>query len=147
MESGCAPRDCGSRGIESGLHRRLKKLQAVPERIEAIEPVKSRQGLIVEHFHPRIAQPSPQPLEVVGEECGVRLAGGPELLLDTQVDTKVSRFEPAATAYGEMVGLGDTGYPQEALIEGHRRVFFPGRHRQLNMVEVFHVHTPSIASG
>ena len=65
----------------------------------------------------------------------MRLAGGPELLLDAEVELDPAAPEPAATPGSKRFGLLDLGETERAGIELPRLVFPARRHGELNVIE------------
>lgn len=81
----------------------------------------------------------------------MRLARGPEVGLDAEVDLQRAGPHPQAAARGQDRRLGDLGHAQDAEVEGPARVLAAGRYRELYMVqrECGHAHAyrTAVASG
>jgi len=61
-----------------------------------------------------------------------------------QVDAGGGAGEPAAAAAGQSRQLGDLRQAQRAGLEGASRVFLPGRHGQLNVVDPDDAHDAAL---
>ncbi len=100
---------------------RLEELQSVAERIEDINALITRQGLIVRDLIVGLTGAAGQGGDVVDTEGDMRLAGGAERLLDAAMQLDAGAFEPGAPASGQVRRLGRLGKAQQPAVEGARR--------------------------
>lgn len=77
----------------------------------------------------------------------MRLDRRSEVRVDTEVDSQISAFEPAASASCEVIRLRNMRDAEHPLIEGDRVSLESGRHRQLHMIETDYSHSDHSASG
>jgi len=96
------------------------------------------------HGHTRAGQSRDEAVETVDGESRMRFARRPEVGLDAEVDPDCAGLEPAATASGETLGLGDARDPEQALVKDGGSCLLAGRHGQLDVVEGANRHRPIV---
>jgi hypothetical protein len=113
----------------------LEELQPVAERVVRVDAAETREVAVPGDLLAGRPEPLDQPVEVGDQDAGVALAGGAEVVLDTQVQLQATGGEPRATPRGEHRWLGDLGHPQDAHEEGPGGLLLAGRHGQLGVVQ------------
>src|SRR5690606_31015478 len=124
---------------------RREELQAVAVDVLGVEAAQARYLPLVCPPH-RIAgglQACRQCIQVGPQQPGVRLAGGPEVLLYAEVQLDAVAGEPAAAPPGQGGWLRLLGQAEDADVEGPRRVLGSGRAGELYVVD--HGPQPSAA--
>jgi hypothetical protein len=122
-----------------------QEFQSVSERVIGIKPLKTGQRLVIDHRHPGVEQPPAPFWKVVDEQARVRLPGGPEVLLDTQMDSNEIGLEPAPAPDGEIAGLFDPGNPENPFVKGNRlHLAIPG-HGQLDVMDSKDAHLAAVS--
>jgi len=79
-----------------------------------MEPPEALKRRLWFELHPGLLQPLAKLLESLDDECGVSLSGGPEWILDAQVDFHPGSAEPRAATARELFGLRHPLQPEEA---------------------------------
>src|SRR3984957_20258878 len=114
----------------------LLELDAVAERVAGVEPADAGDLSVGrDALAPGCGQRRREKVEVVDQQGRVRLARGRERRLHPQVQDGGAGTEPAAAPRGQDRRLRQLAHPEQARVEGSRRVLTPGRHRYLDMVE------------
>src|SRR5437763_6305240 len=67
------------------------------------------------------------------------LARRAEVGFDAEVDAQRAALEPAAAARRQRLWLGNPGDAEKPLVERSGPVLLAGRHRQLHVVDAFHL--------
>lgn len=122
-----------------------EQLQTIAERVVRVEPVESRERLIVNDHNARSLQPATKRLQVGHKKRRVSLSRGREIILNSEVNSRRIGFEPTPTAPFEIRWLVHPRESEKALVESHSIFLATGRHRQLNMVQSDNRHRWSIA--
>ena len=131
------PGGVSPRSARSGCRRGRRRNSAAPRAPRSSKRTSCPDEASVEHSSSRSHHP----------QRGMRLAGGPEVRFDPEVQGQHVVDEPTATPGGEHRRLGLLGEPHGPDVEGAGGVLAPGRHCQLHMVEgdqlVRHVAPPA----
>jgi hypothetical protein len=88
------------------LLKRLQKLDSVPEWVEDIDAVESREGFVRHRWKPGGAAPGREFCQTAHQDCRVRLAGCPEVRVYTEMKAQCAAAKPDATAGREIRRFG-----------------------------------------
>ena len=121
------------------------ELEPVAKRIGRIEALESRNLCIPHDIDTRRLEFSLEGGEAAHDEGRMRFAGWREVVFDAEMHLNGARSEPAAAACGEMGRLRQHLEAEDAAVEALRALFFPARHRKLDMIKsddesICHVH-------
>lgn len=86
------------------------------------------------NFDSSATKPRYESVIIGASQRWMRLARGPEVLLDADVNLYVTTGEPHTTARGEQWRLDDLSHPQQLSVETSRRIFTARRRGQLHMI-------------
>src|SRR5690242_3186181 len=113
---------------------RLHQLEAVSERVRDVHAIVAGQRLVRGNGDPRVAKPLEQSGELVHQQSRVRLPGGTEVLLNSEMDPDLAALEPDTAALREVGRLRRLRDPEENGVEAPSFLFPTGRHRQLDVM-------------
>lgn len=127
---------------------KLHQLDPVAEGIIDIDPVIAGQRLVPPGGNAAFGELCNKAGEIIDQECRMRLARGPEVRFDAEMDPDRAAFEPAAAPLLEIVRFLHLGEAEEVAIEAARLIFAAGRHGELDVVELKqrHVTIPILRS-
>lgn len=113
----------------------MADLEPVAERVVDVEAPRPRDRLVERHLVPALAQALGEVGQVVGDQAGMRLAGGCERFLDPDVQLLRPGPEPAAAARCKRARLRELLEPEERAVERARLVLASGWGGNLNVVD------------
>jgi hypothetical protein len=128
----------GSCFSDSRRRTTLYELDAISERIVDETPAHARHILVPAHTGAVVGQGRDEGIETDDRQGGMSLAGGPEILLDAQVDLHSAAGKPATSSSGQRRGLGKDLEAEDAAVEHLGLRLPPGRHRELHVIEGGH---------
>jgi hypothetical protein len=123
------------------------QLQPVPERIGNVETPETAKRLVDDQLDAGVEETGLEGIEgieIVDDQGGVGLTSRRKTLLNSEMDTHLSRLEPAAAPRLEMRGLCDSRDSEEALVEHNGGLLFTSWHRELDVVNPDYCHPESI---
>jgi hypothetical protein len=93
----------GSLGTWRG--KRLKELKPVAVRVLTVEAAHAGELVIEAHRVPGVPQSARPGVDPGHQQAGMRLAGGPEVFLDAEVEFDAVAAEPAPAARGRIAAV------------------------------------------
>ena len=87
------------------------------------------------HLDSRVSESLHELLIVSAAKRWVRLPGGTEVVLHSEMELHAAACKPASAALGQLRRLRHLHHSQHSCIEGARLAFFAGRHRKLNVID------------
>jgi hypothetical protein len=114
---------------------RLDQLDSIPEGVVDVATAHVGNLIIETHVVTSGPECSTQSVESFDHQCGVGLAGGPEFVLDPEVQSHPAVGEPTPTSGREHGGLLTLLEPQDALVEVPSLELTAPGHRQLDVVD------------
>jgi hypothetical protein len=89
----------------------------------------------LDHLNPCILQSSHEGRVITAAQGRVRLLGGTEVALNSEMELHAPALKPASATLGKLRRLGKFLHPERAFVKGARLLFLSGRHSQLNVID------------